>query len=55
MIALESAVTVQGQSVSITVEGDSVRIDDALVVIADVEAWNGVIHVIDAVLLPPAE
>jgi len=55
VVALESAVTVQGQSVSITVEGDSVRINDALVVIADVEASNGVIHVIDAVLLPLAE
>ncbi len=53
VVALESAVTVQGESVSITVEGDSVRINDSLVVIADIVASNGVIHVIDAVLLPP--
>ena len=55
VVPLESALTVQGESVSITVEGDSVRINDALVVIAHIEASNGVIHVIDAVLLPPAE
>ena len=53
VVALDSAVTVQGESVSISVDGDSVRINDALVVIADIEASNGVIHVIDAVLLPP--
>lgn len=53
VVALESAVTVQGESISITVEGDSVRINDAMVVIADIVASNGVIHVIDAVLLPP--
>ena len=53
VVALESAVTVQGEAVSISVEGDSVRINDSLVVIADIVASNGVIHVIDAVLLPP--
>ncbi len=53
VVALDSAVTVQGESVSISVDGDSVRINDSLVVIADIVASNGVIHVIDAVLLPP--
>ena len=53
VVALESAVTVQGELVSISVESDNVRINDALVVITDIEASNGVIHVIDAVLLPP--
>ena len=55
VVTLESAVTVQGESVSITVEGDSVRINDSLVIIADIVASNGVIHVVDLVLLPPAE
>ena len=55
VVTLESAVTVLGESVTITVEGDSVRINDSLVIIADIVASNGVIHVIDAVLLPPAE
>ena len=53
VVTLDAAVTVQGESVSITVEGDNVRINDSLVIIADVVASNGVIHVIDAVLLPP--
>ncbi len=55
VVTLESAVTVQGESVSITVEGDDVRINDSLVIIADIVASNGVIHVVDAVLLPSAE
>ena len=55
VVTLESAVTVQGEAVSITVEGDNVRINDSLVIIADIVASNGVIHVIDAVLLPSAE
>ena len=52
---LESAVTVQGDSVMITVDGGVVRINDAQVVIADIEASNGTIHVIDAVLIPAEE
>ena len=55
VVTLESAVTVQGESVSITVEGDNVRINDSLVIIVDIVASNGVIHVIDTVLLPSAE
>ena len=55
VVTLESAVTVQGEAVSITVEGDNVRINDSLVIIADIVASNGVIHVIDTVLLPSAE
>ena len=52
---LESADTVQGDSVAISADGGTVRINDAQVVIADIEASNGVIHVIDSVLLPPEE
>ena len=55
VVTLKSAITVQGESVSIIVEGDSVRINDALVVITDIEASNGVILVIDTVLLSPTE
>ncbi len=53
--ALASATTVQGGTVAISVEGDTVRINDAQVVIADIEAANGTIHVIDTVLIPPVE
>ena len=44
--------TVQGSMLNIRVADGSVRVDDALVVRPDVEASNGVIHVIDTVVLP---
>ena len=46
------AETVQGGSVTIGVSDDGVTVDGANVVQADVEASNGVIHVIDAVIMP---
>ncbi len=52
VVKLESARTVEGQSVKIAVNGGSVMIDNAKVVKADVAASNGVIHVIDTVILP---
>jgi transforming growth factor-beta-induced protein len=48
------ATTLQGQAVTIKAEGAKVMVDSAKVVKADVEARNGVIHVIDSVILPPA-
>jgi len=47
-----SAQTVAGQSVRISTEGETLRINDATVRIADVPASNGLIHVIDRVLIP---
>ncbi|HSQ37753.1 MAG TPA: fasciclin domain-containing protein [Acidimicrobiia bacterium] len=52
VVNLSSATTVQGSDLTITVEDGAVMINDALVVTADIETSNGVIHVIDAVLLP---
>ena len=52
VVKLTSAVTVQGQSVSIEVKDGKVYIDGTQVVTTDIEASNGVIHVIDAVILP---
>jgi len=49
-----TATTLQGSTVTIMVTG-GVRINDANVIVADVEASNGIVHVIDAVLLPPSE
>jgi transforming growth factor-beta-induced protein len=49
----QSVETVNGASVDITVDGDTVMVNDATVTAVDVEASNGVIHVIDTVLLPP--
>ena len=47
--------TVQGASVTISIDDDgTVKVNDATVMGADVEASNGVIHVIDGVLLPPS-
>jgi len=44
--------TVEGQSITVTTEG-GVQVNGANVVATDIEASNGVIHVIDAVILPP--
>lgn len=52
VVELSSATTVQGGDVSITTEDGRVMIDGAEVIKTDIEADNGVIHVIDAVLLP---
>jgi transforming growth factor-beta-induced protein len=52
VVELSSAATLQGQYIDIAIEGDKVMIDNAEVIITDIEASNGVIHVIDAVILP---
>ena len=54
VVKLTSAKTLNGASVSIKVQGSTVTINNATVVTPDVLASNGVIHVIDTVLLPPA-
>ncbi|MHA6327144.1 fasciclin domain-containing protein [Roseivivax sp. CAU 1753] len=46
------AETVQSGTVEISINGDTVMVDGATVVAADVEASNGVIHVIDQVIMP---
>ncbi len=45
--------TVEGQSITIVSDGTSVMVNDATVETADVNASNGVVHVIDKVLIPP--
>ena len=52
---LTSATTVNGKPITISVQDGAVKINDANVTTADVKASNGVIHVIDAVILPPSE
>lgn len=52
VVKLSSATTVQGQDVSIEVKDGKVFVDGAQVVSTDIQASNGVIHVIDSVILP---
>ncbi len=55
-ITAGSVTTLLGDAVPVVVEngGDIIRIDDATVQARDLEASNGIIHVIDRVMLPPA-
>jgi uncharacterized surface protein with fasciclin (FAS1) repeats len=53
-MGLSSAKTANGQSLSIKAENGAVMVDDAKVVKADIPCSNGVIHVIDTVVLPKA-
>lgn len=54
VVGLSNATTVQGQPVVVSVDMGSVYINDAQVIITDIQAKNGVIHVIDTVILPPS-
>jgi len=54
VVGLTSATTVLGKDITITVKDGKVYLNDTIqVIITDIEASNGVIHVIDGVLLPP--
>jgi len=52
VVKLSEATTVQGQKVSIEVKGGKVFVDGAQVIATDIMASNGIIHVIDSVILP---
>ena len=53
VVNLTTATTVQGDEIAITVDNGTVRINGIAVTQTNVEASNGVIHIIDGVLLPP--
>jgi uncharacterized surface protein with fasciclin (FAS1) repeats len=53
VVTLDEAETVNGEMVNISTSGDTVMVNDATVISADIQASNGVIHVIDSVILPP--
>ncbi len=53
VVKLDSASTVNGQAVTIVASADGVRVNQAAVIKTDIPASNGVIHVIDQVILPP--
>lgn len=50
----KSVGTVEGRNINVAVKSGKVNINDATVIMADVKASNGVVHVIDKVLLPPS-
>ncbi|HHX8526126.1 fasciclin domain-containing protein [Vibrio diabolicus] len=52
VVKLDKTTTVQGQDVMIKTMGDKVMVNDANVMATDVKAKNGVIHVIDTVIMP---
>lgn len=51
----KSAKTLQGQKVKISAKSGAAKVNDAKLVATDIDASNGVIHVIDSVLLPPTK
>jgi uncharacterized surface protein with fasciclin (FAS1) repeats len=55
VVKVSSAKAVSNDTLSITVSGGTVMVDNARVVKTDIAASNGVIHVIDTVLLPPGD
>lgn len=52
VVGLDQATSVQGDTIDISINGDSVMVDAANVIATDIQASNGVIHVIDSVILP---
>ncbi len=52
VVALSSATTAQGSDIMITLADGGVMINNATVTATDIETSNGVIHVIDTVILP---
>lgn len=54
VVGLTTATTVQGESLDISVENGIVSINGVEVTRTDIEASNGIIHIIDGVLLPPS-
>lgn len=52
VVGIEKAKTAQGQEIKVKVEDGTVHVDGAKVIATDIEASNGVIHVIDSVILP---
>ncbi len=49
----QTATTINGRDITVTINDDGVFINDAKVTVVDLAADNGVVHVIDAVLIPP--
>ena len=55
VVKMSSAKAVSGDAITIKTSGNTVMVDNATVVKTDIPASNGVIHVIDSVILPPSK
>lgn len=53
VVGIDEAKTVNGKMIDVQVEGSAVKVNEAAVTATDIVASNGVIHVIDTVILPP--
>jgi transforming growth factor-beta-induced protein len=53
VVGLSSATSLQGSEIAIMIHDGKVMVNGATVIATDIEASNGIIHVIDAVILPP--
>jgi uncharacterized surface protein with fasciclin (FAS1) repeats len=53
VVGLDEAKTVNGRMIDVQAEGGAVKVNDVSVTATDIAASNGVIHVIDRVILPP--
>lgn len=47
--------TVEGQDLTVSIKGETVKVNDATVEKVDIDTSNGVVHIIDGVLVPPAD
>jgi transforming growth factor-beta-induced protein len=54
-VAAKAAKTLQGGTIKISVKDGGAYVNDAKILATDIDASNGVIHVIDSVILPPAK
>lgn len=54
VVKLDTATTVNGKAIDVQVADGKVKVDNANVLSTDIKASNGVIHVIDTVILPPS-
>ena len=50
----QTAETLQGEEITVSINDDGVQINNANVVTVDLAGTNGVVHIIDAVILPPS-
>ena len=55
VVKVDSAKTALGEAINVKVDGDKVMVNNAQVIKTDIKASNGVIHVVDTVILPPSK